>query len=150
MTQAVRLSSTFFYSLEKSIKAYRQFAQARITRAGIDITLDQWLVLKMLQDYPDITLQQVAADVFKDVASVTRIVQLLESKGHVMRLAHPDDGRRSSLSLTREGTFIVRALEPIVTDNRKRALKGVKSPQLDAAHVLLGRITENCLTSSAR
>ena len=75
-----RLQDVLFYSLESASKAYRRFAQARLHESGVDITIDQWLVLKTIHESPDITLQKVGAAVFKDFASVTRIVQLLERK----------------------------------------------------------------------
>jgi DNA-binding MarR family transcriptional regulator len=95
-----RLQDVLFYSLESAIKAYRRFAQARLSAAGIDITIDQWLVLKTIHESADVTLQQVGVAVFKDFASITRIVQLLERKGLLRRKPHPTDGRRSELALT--------------------------------------------------
>jgi MarR family transcriptional regulator for hemolysin len=72
-----RLRETLFYALEKSIKSYRQFAQARISDAGVHITIDQWLVLRTLQENPDVTLQQIGVLVFKDFGSIWLIVELL-------------------------------------------------------------------------
>jgi MarR family transcriptional regulator for hemolysin len=139
-----RLAGTLFYSLERAIKTYRQFAQSNINRAGIDITIDQWLILKTLQDNPDITLQQVSVEVFKDFASVTRIIQLLEAKKYVARVSHPEDGRRSALSLTTLGKETVRSLKPIITGNRAKAVKGLSSADIARAHATLATITENC------
>lgn len=139
-----RLAGTLFYSLERAIKTYRQFAQRNINRAGIDITVDQWLILKTLQDNPDITLQQVARGVFKDFASVTRIIQLLEAKKYVARVSHPVDGRRSALSLTGLGEGIVRSLRPIIAGNRAKAVKWLSVADIARAHAILATITENC------
>src|SRR5215212_1987160 len=110
---------TVFYSIEKASKAYRQFAQANIAVAGIDITIDQWLVLKTLQENPDIAQQQIATMVFKDFASITRIMQALEQKRFVARAAHAHDGRRSAISLTRAGKKAIAQLEPIIESNRR-------------------------------
>jgi hypothetical protein len=82
-----RIANTLFYALERAIKTYRQFAQEQIAAAGIDITIDQWLVLKTLRDNPDIT-QQIGVRVFKDFASITRIIQLLVTKGFIKRANH--------------------------------------------------------------
>ena len=110
----------------------------------MDITIDQWLVLKTLQDTPDIMLTQVARNVFKDVASVTRIIQLLESKGYVTRDSHASDGRRSRLSLTRLGTDTIRALQPTITANRRHAVRGISQKDLAHTHDLLDAIAANC------
>ena len=139
-----RLKDLLFYSLESAIKTYRRFAQARLHAAGIDITIDQWLVLKTIHESADVTLQQVGTAVFKDFASVTRIVQLLERKGLLRRKPHPTDGRRSQLALTRSGASVIRMVEPIAQANRRQALEGIDADEVARLHAVLKRIVENC------
>lgn len=144
-----RLRGTLFYALEKSIKSYRQFAQARISGAGVDITIDQWLVLKTLQENPDVTLQQISVTVFKDFASITRIVQLLVAKGFVRRMKHARDGRRSALTLTGAGEKTIRALAPIIRGNRRSALRGIAPADVKCTRTLLEGIVANCQPGDA-
>ena len=141
---ADRLANTLFYSMEKAVKAYRQFAQQNLDRAGFDITIDQWLVLKTLQDNPDTTLAQIGRDVFKDVASITRIVQLLEKKGFVRRVANVTDKRRATLALTRLGKSTVKSLQPVITANRTHALTGLRAGDIKRSHEVFAAITANC------
>ena len=140
----IRLQDVVFYSLESASKAYRRFAQARLQAAGIDITIDQWLVLKTIHETADITLQQVGVAVFKDFASITRIVQLLERKGLLRRKPHPTDGRRSELMLTRAGEAVIRTVEPIAHAYRRHALEGIDADDLVRLRAVLKRISENC------
>ncbi len=79
-----KLSDIIFYTLERSIKTYRQFAQKNITGGGFNITIDQWLVLKTIQENSTISQQQLDAKVFKDFASVTRIIELLVKNGYLL------------------------------------------------------------------
>jgi DNA-binding MarR family transcriptional regulator len=139
-----RLQDVLFYSLESAIKAYRRFAQARLSAAGIDITIDQWLVLKTIHESADVTLQQVGAAVFKDLASITRIVQLLERKSLLRRKPHPSDGRRSELVLTSAGESVIRTVEPIAQANRRQALDGIDAEDIARLRAVLKRIIENC------
>ena len=141
---APRLQDVLFYSLEAAMKAYRRFAQSRLHAAGIDITIDQWLVLKTIHESADVTLQQVGAAVFKDLASITRIVQLLERKGLLRRRPHPSDGRRSELALTAAGERVIRTVEPIAQANRRQALEGIDGDEIARLRAVLKRITENC------
>ena len=141
-----RLQDLVFYSLEATAKAYRRFAQARLHAAGIDITIDQWLVLKTIHEAADVTLQQVGAAVFKDFASITRIVQLLERKGLLRRKPHPTDGRRSELMLTRSGEAVIRTVEPIAHAYRRQALEGIDAEEVARLRAVLKRIAENCDT----
>ena len=139
-----RLQDVLFYSLEAATKAYRRFAQARLHAAGVDITIDQWLVLKTIHESADLTLQQVGTAVFKDFASITRIVQLLERKGLLRRTPHPTDGRRSELALTSAGESVIRTVEPIAQANRRQALDGIDGDEIARLRAVLKRITENC------
>ena len=139
-----RLQDVLFYSLESASKAYRRFAQTRLHEAGVDITIDQWLVLKTIHESPDITLQRVGVAVFKDFASVTRIVQLLERKGLLRRKPHPTDGRRSELALTRSGASVIRTVEPIARAYRRQALDGIDAGEVARLREVLKRIVENC------
>jgi DNA-binding MarR family transcriptional regulator len=139
-----RLQDLFFYSLESTLKSYRRFAQARLQESGIDITIDQWLVLKTIHESPDITQQQVGSAVFKDFASVARIVQLLERKGFLRRKPHPSDKRRSELVLTRSGHSLLRTLEPVIRAYRSEALKGVGKEDVERMRRAFSRITANC------
>ena len=84
-----KLEDIFFYTLDKSIKTYRQFAQRNMLNKGFELTVDQWLVLKAIMDDPDRNQQEVAEVAFKDFASVTRIIELLVKKGFLTRAIHP-------------------------------------------------------------
>ena len=148
MVVSGRLADTVFHTLEKSIKTYRQFAQSNIVRAGLDITVDQWLVLKTLQDNPDATQQEVAGAVFKDFASITRIIALLAAKGLLRRSPHPVDKRRSALALTPKGLALISRLEPLVARNRQQALAGIDEAELARAQRVLKRIVANCRPSA--
>ena len=140
-----RITDTFFHAFEKSIKAYRQFAQTRIDESGFGITVDQWLVLKALQESPDATQQQIGTMVFKDFASITRIIRLLVAKGFVRRSTHSKDGRRSALCLSRSGDDVISALEPISRESRRQALLGTTPADVARARAVLEMVASNCL-----
>ncbi|MET0392827.1 MAG: MarR family transcriptional regulator [Chitinophagaceae bacterium] len=135
---------TVFYGIEKAIKSYRQFAQKNITDKGFAITIDQGLILSLIQDYPGITQQQIAIRAFKDHASVTRIIENLVSRKLLTRDFHPDDRRRFSLGLSTLGSETLHQLKPVASANRKKALKGVSVQELETLKNILDQITENC------
>jgi DNA-binding MarR family transcriptional regulator len=140
-----KLDQVLFFTLEKSIKTYRQFAQRQIDNAGIDITIDQWLVLKSIQDLPDISQHQIAENVFKDYASVTRMIELLVKKDYLTRTFHATDRRRFNLIITKKGNAVLDKLIPIITANRKQALKSLTKEEIEKNRAFLNRIIENCI-----
>ena len=139
-----RLDRVIFYSLDKSIKTYRQFAQKRFIEAGLDITIDQWLVLNAIAEKPGISQLEIAEKVFKDAASVTRIIDLLIKKQYLVREAHNSDRRRFSLELTKEGKALIKSIAKVVEQNRTKALKGIDEKDLLKMKETLNLIMDNC------
>jgi MarR family transcriptional regulator, transcriptional regulator for hemolysin len=140
-----KLDQIIFYTLEKSIKSYRQFAQKSIDAQGLDITIDQWLVLKTIENDPEMTQQQIAINVFKDYASITRIIEILVNKKFVERNFHSVDRRRFDLRITKLGFEILKNLTPIIEVNRKQALKGITKTEIELLRKALTKISKNCL-----
>lgn len=138
------LSSILFYSLDKAIRSYRRMAQATLDRAGLDITIDQWLVLQVLLEHDDLTQHEIAERVFKDQASVARILALLTRRGLLSAVPLPHDGRRTQLRVTAAGQRILDAVQPIVLQNRAHALAGISSEEQKVLQHLLERIARNC------
>jgi len=137
------LNHILFYTIEKSIKSYRQFAQRQIAAAGFNITIDQWLVLKTIEEDSTATQQQMALKVFKDMASMTRIVELLVRKNYLLRKFNTNDRRRFDLELTATGKNLLQQIQPLIVSNRSTALKGISDENLQILQSELEKITSN-------
>ena len=140
-----KIEQIIFYSLEKSIKTYRQFAQKNISKLDIKITLDQWLILKSLEETPGISQQQIAVKFFKDYASVTRIIEILVKKKYLSRKLHSNDRRRFDLGITKLGLGILSDLKPIIHSNRAMALNNISKKEIETLQNILTKITKNCV-----
>lgn len=138
-----KLDEIIFYTLEKSFKTYRKFAQQQLLKNGYDITIDQWLVLKTLQENQQLSQNQIAELVFKDFASLTRIIELLVQKKYVKRDVNQNDRRKFELTITDKGNEIIKAIYPIVTNYRKRALEGLTTEQITQMKKNLEQIIAN-------
>lgn len=139
-----KLEEIFFYTLEKSIKVYRKYAQSQIATKGFDITIDQWLILKTLEESEQFSQKQIAELVFKDEASLTRIVELLVKKKYIKRKIGSTDRRKFELEITETGRSVLKSLNPIIIKNRKQALKGIDSNDLAALKFQLEKVINNC------
>lgn len=139
-----KLGSIIFYTMDKSIRTYRNYAQKRLKEQGFKITIDQWLMLKAIIENPGIKQQELAEKVFKDSASVTRIIELLVKAEYLDRKANPQDRRKFDLKITQSGKKILEDVQVLVLENRKTALNGIDEKELQTLHSLLKKITENC------
>jgi MarR family transcriptional regulator for hemolysin len=140
-----QLNQSFFYTLEKAIKAYRQYFQAQLKNAGFGITLDQWLVLNMIVDFEGITQTEIAERVFKDKGSITRIIDLLELNGYVVRRPHPTHGKMSQLDITEKGKNTLESLKKEVPKFRDFALRTISDDSKKETQNILKIIINNCI-----
>ncbi len=138
------LEQTIFYHIERTIKRYRQFAQARLNEAGFDITVDQWLVLNSILKHPEFSQADIAQRVFKDQASVARITDLLVKKGYLSRSASTNDRRRNEVAVTAEGLSLMQAVMPTVEQYRQAALKDLSAEAIHQLQLTLDVIFDNC------
>ncbi|WP_084016980.1 MarR family winged helix-turn-helix transcriptional regulator [Moheibacter sediminis] len=139
-----KLESIIFYTMDKSIRTYRNYAQKRLKEQGFKITIDQWLILKAIMENPGIKQQELAEKVFKDSASVTRIIELLVKAKYLDRKPNPQDRRKFDLKITKSGMKILQDVQALVLENTKTALNGINENELQTLHSLLKKITENC------
>lgn len=147
MTQ-VDSTKTVFYCLEQTLKEYRRYAQNRISLVVPNITLDQALLLALINDGIGNSQSDLAQILFKNFASTTRMIELLVKKGFLSRSINDKDRRKTSLKLTSKGQIAIEALIPIIFENRRHALEEVT--EIDQEHLMLtlNKITRNCKNHS--
>lgn len=139
-----QLKDITFYTIDKAIRTYRMYAQKRLKENGFKITIDQWLIIKAILENPGIPQQEIAEKVFKDNASVTRIIELLVQSGYLQREINLNDRRKFNLIVTDEGKSIIESVQQIVVQNRKTALNGISATDLEIMNASLKKIIENC------
>ena len=137
-------SETIFHVIESTIKDYRKFAQKNISEQLEDITIDQGLVLLFLNEHPDLNQKEVAELVFKDNASMTRMINTMVQKKHLKRSMNTEDRRRYKIEITIKGKDVLKTLPPIIHHNRNTSLKGITKNELKQLEIILNKIRINC------
>ncbi|MDH5034409.1 MULTISPECIES: MarR family winged helix-turn-helix transcriptional regulator [Chryseobacterium] len=140
-----KLNSIIFYNIDKAIRSYRNYAQRQLKAHGYTITIDQWLIIKAILENPGITQNEIGDLVFKDNASVTRMIDLMVKSEYIIRKVHPEDRRKTQLEVTDSGVKVIKEVQNIVEKNRKTALKGISNEELEVMYSALLKISENCL-----
>lgn len=140
-------SETIFHVIESTIKAYRKFAKTNISEQIEDITIDQGLILLFLNEHPDLSQKEIAELVFKDNASMTRMINTMVQKKHLKRSMHTQDRRRYKIEITYKGKDVLKTLPPIIHHNRNTALKGITKNELKQLEIILNKIKTNCTKS---
>lgn len=140
-------TSTVLYSIEETIKAYRRLSQQNISRIVPKITVDQALILIII-DREDKTQSEIADLIFKDYASMTRIIKLMIDKNYLTKTIDDADKRKAELKITQSGKEIIEKLNPVIIKNREIALNTLSERELQQLFKILNKITQNCKTNS--
>lgn len=110
-----RVSATINRHLNRKFKA-----------AELGITTEQWSVLTCLWEKDMQTQQYLCDHTFKDRASITRLIDVLEKNGLVVRMADPAGDRRINLiHLTEKGAELETAANKIIRESIELATKDV-------------------------
>lgn len=138
-----KLEDVLYYLIDKTNKVARRFSQDSFSKAGYDITVDQWLVLKKIWDNEQINQVELATSLFKDTASITRILQLLVKKKLVRKDFKENDRRHLLLSLTAKGEQLYKQLLPLVKGMRMQGVADFTEGEREQVKKLLMKMIKN-------
>jgi len=141
MTQEQFVKYSFL--LDRTARRVKQYAQNKFKVGEFDVTVDQWLIIKNLEERGALSQTEMANLVFKDHPTLTRIVDILCKKGYIERAPHPHDRRSFQLLLTEEGRNKVNELKPQVATIREKAWINLTPKDFDEFKRILNTIYNN-------
>lgn len=137
-------TGTVIYLIDQAIKEYRKLAQKNIRTVVKNITTEQGILLMILDEDFNVTQNELAQLVFKDNASVTRMIELMVKNGYISRTIDSTDRRKHNLLITKYGKVTLDSLEPIIQKNREKALNGLSTDDINVLNKILTKIITNC------
>jgi len=135
--------SRYSFLLDRTARKVKQYAQQKFKLKEFDITVDQWLVMKNLNENERLSQTELAHLVFKDHPTLTRIVDILCKKGYVERVQHPEDRRSYQLNLTKKGINKVTDLKPQIAMIRQKAWENLDEKDFGEFKRILNTIYGN-------
>jgi DNA-binding MarR family transcriptional regulator len=133
-------SRSLGFLLRRSFKLMNQ--QAEQVFAGRDVTLSQWIVLRMINDGLAATPGEAARLLGHNTGATSRLVDQLEGQGLVERRREGGDRRVVSLVLTPAGKTQVKAWETDMQRFFDEMLAGFAPDEVTMLIDLLGRLVE--------
>jgi DNA-binding MarR family transcriptional regulator len=137
-------TGTVLYTVEQTIKEYRKISQKNIKKIVSDITVDQCLLLIMINKNSDYSQKEIAELIFKDNTSITRIIELMVKKEYLTRTINELDRRKFNLEITEKGKKTIELLTPVINKNRQIALEGLSEDEIELLDKILSKIISNC------
>ena len=108
-----------------------------------DLTPEQWVILNKLFDEDGISQRELAQRVVKNHPNTTRILDKMEQKGLIRRLADPHDRRAFQIYLTSAGAQIRDEVVPLLAEVYKLSIRGFNDQDIFTLKQLLARFSDN-------
>lgn len=123
---------------------YRGKASAILKKAKSDITIDQFIILKLLSILGSLTQQETAEMLYKDKSNLSRMLDVLEDKGYITRLVDVKNKRIVKvLSITEKGLKYVEKATLIAEKLHSSALQGVSDEEIETVKRVMKKIRDN-------
>jgi DNA-binding MarR family transcriptional regulator len=134
---------SYSYLLDRTARRVKQYAQQKFTAEDFNITVDQWLILKNLDNDRYLKQIELAELTGKDTPTLTRIIDLLCKKGLTERVIHKTDRRSFTVHLTENGKKLLSELSPKVAGIRMKAWEGLSEADYEDLKRILNKIYQN-------
>lgn len=136
-------SKTIFYQIEKAIKQYRVMAQRNLNKLGFKVTINQILLIIQIDHNPEVSQVELAELLFKDVASITRMIEILVKQGFVEREENKDDRRKKDLKISTKGQKLLDLSISVIRENREIAQQNISKQEKETLFKILNKIIIN-------
>ena len=135
------------YVIERTAKRLKRSFQQALAQEDGEITVDQWVLLDYIGKNPGQSQNDIADATAKDKPTVTRILDRLEEKELVERMADDSDRRKFGIYPTTRGKQKRNKLLPIVEQFRLAHYDGLSDGDVSNLLRILEQINHNITAS---
>ena len=135
----MRLDACINFLLTKTQQVV--FQQFKASLAKYDVTPVQYGVLKCLWSQDCQNPSQIAGSLFLDASTITGILDRMENKGMIKRIADPKDKRSLKVVLTERGRLLEEPVTEIIEEENKKVLQALNEEEREKLAEYLNRIS---------
>lgn len=139
----MNIESIILFQIDKTSKLSKLYSQREFDRLGMGITVEQWILLKIVEENDGLTQRELADKSLRDPASITRTLDLLDKKGFVERRPVENNRRQYSICLGKEGANFIKKHMPIISSHRAKSIEGISKQELGLLTQLLEKVQRN-------
>lgn len=100
--------------LGRTVKLVDYHLQEAFDHHHIDITKEQMIVLKKLQEQDGINQNELASLTYRDKSSLARLLSKMESKKYIVRVHGKEDKRNKEVFITMQGMQAFDRTRPVI------------------------------------
>lgn len=110
---------------------------------GIELSLDQFIILNQLSQNENITQQDLSNHLQKDKSIILRQINVLLEKRYVVRLPDKYDKRKKNLIITKKGDDALTFSKNIAQQVSRELLQGITDEELKHFENVMEKIQKN-------
>ncbi|HQL37609.1 MAG TPA: MarR family transcriptional regulator [Bacillota bacterium] len=134
----MRLDACINFLLTKTQQVV--FQQFKASLAKYDVTPVQYGVLKCLWSHDCQNPSQIAGSLFLDASTITGILDRMENKDMIKRIADPKDKRSIKVVLTERGRLLEEPVTKVIEEENKKVLHALNEEEREKLAEYLNRI----------
>ncbi|MFC1974838.1 MarR family winged helix-turn-helix transcriptional regulator [Chloroflexota bacterium] len=134
---------SFGYLINRTAKRLKFELHSAFKANGYNITAEQWAVLNRLWEKDGISQIELAEKTYKNKPTITRMIDVLERKGFVLRESDKYDRRMFKIYLTKEGRALEEKLVPIAKQVLERGGRNLSREDIDYLKKILNTVFDN-------
>ena len=138
-----KLNSVVLFQIDRTSKIAKQYSQKEFDNLKLGITVDQWVLLKIIEEQEPLSQKELAIKSTRDPASITRTLDILEKKGFSQRMPTPGNRRQYNVQLSKSGRFFVEKNMDTIVQLRNKSLEGFTDVECKLLIDFLLRIQDN-------
>lgn len=123
-------------------KLHRLMKQRYAAEAEVKLTVEEFILLNMIEAQTDQILQNIAVATGKNKSVVMRMIDSLEEKGLAKRTVNPEDRRENLLSITDKGAEVVTQYQAIEKRLSNDLLEGIPADEVATFFRVVDLITQ--------
>ncbi len=137
------INTNTYFQIELTARRIRQYGQNVLKSHGIDLTIEQWLVLNVINENELINQIRVGELLVKDKPTISRMVNQLEQKKYIIKTPSSNDSRKVELSISKKGKKMIDELYPIIEKIRFTGLNKLSENEKESIKTILEKIQKN-------
>jgi MarR family transcriptional regulator for hemolysin len=137
------INDVILFQIDKTSKVSKLYSQREFDKLDFGITIEQWILLKIIEESGQLSQKELAEKSLRDPASITRTLDILQKKGYITREAVENNRRQYHIILSNEGAQFVKKHMKVVKEHRAKSTEGFTTEEVELLRSMLLRIQKN-------
>jgi len=125
-------------------EVFRVLKKRTLKKAEIKLTFEQFGLLHSINREEDDVIQNDMAEIMgKDKSVIMRLIDSLEKKELIRRVAHANDRRKNYLMVTKKGEMVIKKILQIENELMEELQQGLTSSDMNTFNKVVNQIKSN-------